>query len=198
VEIAELCEMKVYGRCLKRVVDVVISTGSLVVLSPLMLLIAVSIAAEDGRPVLFRQKRVGRGGELFEVLKFRSMPLATREMPSALAGQVRVTRVGKIIRRTNLDELPQLINILRGQMSVVGPRPPLPSQQELCQIRQTNGALDCKPGLTGLAQINAYDGMPEGEKAKWDGTYAAKLSFIADMSIIFRTFRYLSKRPPVY
>jgi len=188
----------VYGRFLKRVVDVAISAGSLLALSPVMLLIAVAISAEDGGPVLFRQKRVGRGGELFEVLKFRSMPVATRDMPSALAGEVRVTRVGKIIRRTNLDELPQLLNILRGQMSVVGPRPPLPSQQELCQIRQVNGAIDCKPGLTGLAQINAYDGMPEKEKAKWDGTYAAKLSFLSDMTIILRTFRYLSKRPPVY
>ena len=187
-----------YGRFLKRVVDVAISAGSLLALSPVMLLIAVAISAEDGGPVLFRQKRVGRGGELFEVLKFRSMPVATRDMPSALAGEVRVTRVGKIIRRTNLDELPQLLNILRGQMSVVGPRPPLPSQQELCQIRQVNGAIDCKPGLTGLAQINAYDGMPEKEKAKWDGTYAAKLSFLSDMTIILRTFRYLSKRPPVY
>jgi O-antigen biosynthesis protein WbqP len=163
-----------------------------------MLLIAVAISVEDGGPVLFRQKRVGRGGELFEVLKFRSMPVATRDLPSAQAGRVKVTRVGKIIRRTNLDELPQLINILRGQMSVVGPRPPLPSQRELCRIRETNGAIDCKPGLTGLAQINAYDGMPEKEKAKWDGTYAATLSFVSDMTIILRTFRYLSKRPPVY
>jgi O-antigen biosynthesis protein WbqP len=190
--------VKVYGRFLKRVVDVVISGGSLIVLSPVMFLIALAIKLEDGGPVLFHQKRVGRGGELFAVLKFRSMPVATRDMPSPLAGQVRVTRVGKIIRRTNLDELPQLINILQGQMSVVGPRPPLPSQTELCQIRQTNGAIDCKPGLTGLAQINAYDGMPEREKAKWDGTYAARLSFVSDMNIILRTFRYLSKRPPVY
>jgi O-antigen biosynthesis protein WbqP len=132
------------------------------------------------------------------VLKFRSMPVSTPNMPSALVGQIKITRVGKVIRRTNLDELPQLINILRGQMSVVGPRPPLPSQQELCQIRQSNGALACKPGLTGLAQVNAYDGMPEKEKARWDGIYAASLSFISDMTIIFRTFRYLSKRPPVY
>ncbi len=190
--------MKVYGRFLKRLVDVVISASSLVVLSPVMFVIALAITAEDGRPVLFRQRRVGRGGELFEVLKFRSMPVATREMTSAQAGQAKVTRVGKIIRRTNLDELPQLINILRGQMSVVGPRPPLPSQRELCEIRQSNGAIDCKPGLTGLAQINAYDGMPELEKARWDGTYAARLSFVFDMSIILRTFRYLSKRPPVY
>ncbi|HKE57212.1 MAG TPA: sugar transferase [Pyrinomonadaceae bacterium] len=190
--------MKVYGRFLKRVVDVAISAGALVVLSPVMLLIAAAITLEDGRPVFFRQKRVGRGGELFEVFKFRSMPVATRNMPSAQAGQLKVTRVGKVIRRTNLDELPQLFNILRGEMSVVGPRPPLPSQLELCQIRETNGAIDCKPGLTGLAQINAYDGMPEKEKARWDGTYAAKLSFVSDMSIILRTFRYLSKRPPVY
>jgi O-antigen biosynthesis protein WbqP len=190
--------VKVYGRFLKRVVDIAISAGSLVVLSPVMFLIAVAIVAEDGWPVLFRQKRVGRGGELFAVLKFRSMPVTSRDMPSAQAGQLTVTRVGKIIRRTNLDELPQLLNILRGQMSVVGPRPPLPSQRELCQIRETNGAIDCKPGLTGLAQINAYDGMPEKEKAKWDGTYAATLSFVSDMTIILRTFRYLSKRPPVY
>jgi len=190
--------MIVYRRFLKRIVDIVLSGSALIVLSPVMLLVAIAIALEDGWPVLFRQRRVGRDAELFEVLKFRSMPVSTRDMPSALAGQMKITRVGKVIRRTNLDELPQLINILRGQMSVVGPRPPLPSQEELCQIRQSNGALACKPGLTGLAQVNAYDVMPEKEKAKWDGIYAASLSFFSDMTIIFRTFRYLSKRPPVY
>lgn len=182
----------------KRVLDAFVSGATLLVLSPLMLLVVVAIRLEDGGPALFRQIRVGRNREPFTVLKFRSMPVNTGDIPSAAAGAARITRVGAFIRRTNIDELPQLINILRGDMSIVGPRPALAKQEELCALREAKGVLRCKPGLTGLAQINSYDGMPDTEKAAWDARYCAKVTLIGDVKIILRTFGYLLKPPPVY
>jgi O-antigen biosynthesis protein WbqP len=126
------------------------------------------------------------------------MPVNTGDMPSAEARSTKVTKVGKLIRRTNIDELPQLFNVVKGDMSLVGPRPALPIQRQLCEYRGQIGALACKPGLTGLAQINSYDGMPEREKAEWDGRYASGVSFLTDIDIIARTLGYLLKRPPVY
>jgi O-antigen biosynthesis protein WbqP len=105
--------------------------------------------------------------------------------------------VGKVIRRTSVDELPQLLNIFRGDMSVVGPRPPLPSQTALLETRAALGAMWCKPGLTGWAQVNGRDGMSEPEKGRLDAQYAEQVSFVTDLRIIRRTFSYLLKRPPV-
>jgi O-antigen biosynthesis protein WbqP len=187
-----------YSRYLKRLLDVAVAGSSLVIFSPLMLLTAIAIRLDDGAPVFFRQKRVGRGGRLFEICKFRSLPANTGDIPSARAGALRPTRVGRVIRRTNIDELPQLFNILKGDMSVVGPRPALPAQVELVRMRDRNGAAGCKPGLTGLAQVNSYDGMPEEEKARFDGEYAARVAAAADLKIMLKTFAYLAKRPPVY
>jgi O-antigen biosynthesis protein WbqP len=126
------------------------------------------------------------------------MPVNTGDIPSAAARSVRITRVGRVIRRTNADELPQLVNILRGDMSVVGPRPALPAQRELVALRSANGALACTPGLTGLAQVNAYDGMSIEAKATWDGRYADRIRFFRDVAIILRTVRYLMAPPPTY
>jgi O-antigen biosynthesis protein WbqP len=187
-----------YRLYLKRPLDILIAGTGLIVLSPVLLLTALAIRLEDGVPALFRQRRVGRNGSLFTVLKFRSMPVNTGDMPSAEARSAEVTKVGKFIRRTNIDELPQLFNVVKGDMSLVGPRPALPAQRQLCEYRAQNGALACKPGLTGLAQINSYDGMPEREKAEWDGRYASVISVLTDAGIVARTFGYLLKRPPVY
>lgn len=187
-----------YSSLGKRVFDVLASSAALVCLSPLMLLIAAAIRLGDRGPALFRQKRLGPGGHPFTLLKFRSMPVCTADLPSNQANGVQITPVGHLIRRTNLDELPQLVNILRGEMSVVGPRPALPSQSELTESRIFNGAVACRPGLTGLAQINSYDGMPPAQKAFWDGRYAARITFASDLRIILLTFRYLLKPPPVY
>jgi len=182
----------------KRIFDIAASLTALMVFSPVMLLVAVAIALGDGGPALFRQQRIGRKQTPFSLLKFRSMPVNTAHIPSDQAAAVRVTPVGRLIRRTNMDELPQLINILRGEMSVVGPRPALATQVELVEMRAALGAYDCSPGLTGLAQINAFDGMLAAQKAEWDGKYARSLSFGQDMKIILLTFRYLLKPPPVY
>jgi O-antigen biosynthesis protein WbqP len=187
-----------YRRFGKRFFDIAASTCALVVLSPLMLLVAVAIKLEDRGPVIYQQKRVGQNGDLFEFLKFRSMPVAAESIESRRAENLPITRVGRVIRRTSIDELPQLVDVLRGDMSVVGPRPPLPSQAELIELRRENGSLAVRPGLTGLAQINSYDQMPVPEKAKWDGEYASHISLGGDFEIILKTFAYLRKPPPSY
>ncbi len=182
----------------KRVIDVVLAILGLIVLAPVMAALAAAIRLEDSGPALFRQRRVGRHGQEFTFLKFRSMPVDTPHLESANAHTLRVTRVGRAIRRTSLDELPQLFNVIVGDMSLVGPRPTLASQEELIQLRRDNGSLTVRPGLTGLAQLNGYDGMPNTEKAEWDAEYARTLSLIGDANIMFRTIGYLSRRPPTY
>jgi O-antigen biosynthesis protein WbqP len=188
----------IYRRALKRPLDVLLAASSLLLLSPLLALIAVAIRLQDGGRVIFRQRRVGRDGTEFWLLKFRSMPENTGDVPSAAAGGLRVTPIGRLLRRTNADELPQLVNILRGEMSIVGPRPALPAQRDLVALRHSNGAIACTPGLTGLAQVNAYDGMSIEAKAEWDGRYAGRISLRGDLIILARTVAYLLTPPPTY
>ena len=126
------------------------------------------------------------------------MPVGTPDMPSASAKGLSLTRVGRILRRTNFDELPQFINVLKGDMSVVGPRPALFTQNDVLELRKRNGAYYIRPGLTGLAQINSYDGMPPEEKVEWDGSYAKEISFSHDLKIMVATLKYFLKPPPVY
>lgn len=187
-----------YAGFLKRAFDIAVAAGSLILFSPLMAVVTIMIKIEDGGPVLFRQKRIGRNGSEFGFLKFRSMPVTAANVPSVDASEIKITKIGKIIRRTNIDELPQLFNVLRGEMSIVGPRPAIGSQTALVSMRAENGAENCLPGLTGLAQVNAYDGMPETEKAAFDGEYSADVSFFKDLKIISRTFSYMTRKPPVY
>lgn len=182
----------------KRIADVALSGIALVALAPALAVIALIIKIEDRGRVIFRQSRIGRGTAPFMLLKFRSMRENVGDLPSDKARTLPITRIGKVIRRTNLDELPQLVNILRGDMSVVGPRPALPSQVELIELRRANGAFGVRPGLTGLAQVNAYDNMPASHKAQFDGQYAARITLWGDIKIILRTFVYLTKPPPTY
>lgn len=190
--------MSLYRPVGKRLFDILLASASLIGLSPIMLATAIAIKLDDGGPVCFRQQRVGRRGGPFTIIKFRSMSVNTGDIPSAAAASARVTRVGRVIRRLNIDELPQLVNVIMGDMSIVGPRPALQVQTDLLRFRTENGALDCRPGLTGLAQVNSYDGMSDAEKAKWDGQYAVNVSAVTDLAIIFKTFAYLTKPPPVY
>lgn len=182
----------------KRLLDIVIVFMAVVLLGPLMFFIAILIKIFDPGPVLFKQERTGRKGQRFLFYKFRSMPVNTGDIPSDKVGEIQLTRIGKIIRRTNLDELPQLLNILKGDMSVVGPRPPIPNQQELIEFRAKNGSIEIRPGLTGLAQIKSFDGMSVSEKAEFDGAYSSDITFFNDIKIIISTFTYLLKPPPVY
>lgn len=188
----------VYAAYGKRILDCVLAAGGLIALSPLLVLVALAIKIEDGGPALFRQLRIGRNGNTFTLYKFRSMPVSTPNVPSAAAGALQTTRIGRFIRRTNIDELPQLWNVLIGDMSLIGPRPALPSQSSLLVARRDVRVDRLRPGLTGLAQVNAYDGMPETEKVGWESRYAHDVSFVRDIWIVLRTFRYLLRRPPVY
>jgi O-antigen biosynthesis protein WbqP len=187
-----------YRNGVKRALDIGLSLVSGVILSPVLLLIAIAIKLADPGPVIFRQQRIGAGGRTFAFYKFRSMPVDTGDIPSDRLGEVRLSWIGRLIRRTNLDELPQLWNVLKGDMSLVGPRPPIPSQAELIALRRENGALALRPGLTGWAQVNSYDGMSVAAKAALDGDYARTLSPLKDVQIILRTFLYLLRPPPKY
>jgi O-antigen biosynthesis protein WbqP len=189
---------QIYPRYGKRILDAVIAGLIGIISLPAGLLAAVLVRLDDGAAALFRQQRLGRGNQTFTILKFRSMAVGTANVSSAEAGALPITRVGRILRRTNLDEIPQLWNVIRGDMSLVGPRPALPAQKQLVEMRAASGATKVRPGLTGLAQVNAYDGMSEEEKAYWDAKYAHSMSFTRDISILLRTFLYVLKPPPRY
>jgi O-antigen biosynthesis protein WbqP len=182
----------------KRALDILLASASLVCLLPILIIIALLIKFFDPGPVIFKQIRIGKNGTPFKFYKFRSMPVNTEDIPSDKIGTVKISRIGLLIRRTSIDELPQLYNILRGDMSIVGPRPPIGSQAELIDARRINGALLCRPGLTGLAQIKSFNGMTVSEKAHLDGSYAQKITFMGDLKIILATFLYLLKPPPIY
>jgi len=187
-----------YRLFFKRFIDVTASLGILLLLSWLLIIVALIIKLQDGGSVFFIQKRVGKDKQNFNILKFRSMPVNTANVSSDQAHLIKITPFGKFIRRTNMDELPQLFNILKGDMSLIGPRPSLPNQTELIELRSKNGSYICRPGLTGLAQVNSYDYMPVSEKAVFDGQYAAHITFTNDVKIVLKTLSYLTKKPPTY
>jgi len=182
----------------KRIFDVILATCLLVCFAPIYVIISIVIRLQDGGPAIFKQMRIGKAGETFKFYKFRSMPLNTLIVESKDTKKLQITPFGKFIRRTNLDELPQFYNVLKGDMSFIGPRPPIPSQTELIEFRRMNGALQLSPGLTGWAQVNSFDGMSVSEKAKFDGEYALKISFLLDCIILFKTALYFTKKPPTY
>ena len=176
---------------IKQAADIVLSALAILLLSWLLLGIAIAIAIEDGTPVIFRQKRVGKGGKYFSILKFRSMRRDTpKDMPTHMLENPEkcITRVGAFLRKTSLDELPQLFNIVAGQMSFVGPRPALYNQEDLLEARQKVGANDVRPGLTGWAQINGRDELEIQEKAALDGYYVAHIGAVMDIRCFFGTF----------
>ena len=179
-----------YVHFFKRLIDIVLSLLGIVLLSPLLLLIALLIKLDSKGPVLFRQKRVGKNKKYFYILKFRTMKAdAPHDTPTHLMKDPEAyhTRIGKLLRRTSLDELPQLFNILVGQMSIIGPRPALWNQDDLIAARDLYHAIDVLPGLTGWAQINGRDELEIDEKARLDGEYAAQISFVFDCKCFFGT-----------
>jgi O-antigen biosynthesis protein WbqP len=182
----------------KRLVDVAFAFLLMVFLAPIYFVLALFIKVQDGGPSIFRQKRIGKNGEEFLFYKFRSMPVNTPNVESKEIQKLQVTTFGKFIRRTNLDELPQFYNVLKGDMSFIGPRPPISTQTELIELRRLNGSLNLRPGLTGWAQVNSYDGMPVIEKAKFDGEYACKISLNFELLILFKTVLYFLRKPPTY
>ena len=179
-----------YKRFGKRALDLVCSGLAIVCLSPVLAVIALWVKASSPGPVLFTQKRVGRGKTFFRIYKFRTMRIDTpHDMPTHLLENpdAFITSAGRFLRRTSLDELPQIFNIFLGQMSVVGPRPALWNQDDLVAERDKYGANDCVPGLTGYAQVHGRDELPIPVKAELDGYYAKNLSFGLDVKIFFRT-----------
>ena len=177
-----------YQKFFKRLLDIVVSFFGILILSPVLLVLIVAIKLDSPGPVFFTQKRVGIHKTHFSILKFRTMRIDTpRDVPTHMLEnpQQWITRVGKFLRRTSLDELPQIFNIFAGQMSIVGPRPALWNQYDLIEERDKYGANDVPPGLTGWAQINGRDELEIPVKAKLDGEYAERLSFGFDLKCIF-------------
>ena len=177
-------------RYVKRLLDIVLSLAAVVGLSWLIVIIALAVKIEDGGNIFFKQKRIGKGKKEFYIYKFRTMKTSTpKDVPTHLLTDPDsyITAIGKFLRKSSLDELPQLFNILRGEMSVVGPRPALWNQYDLIAQRDRYGANDITPGLTGWAQVNGRDELPIDVKAAYDGEYVKKRSFLFDMYIIVKT-----------
>ena len=178
-----------YNRFFKRIIDFTLSLIGMLVLWPLFLIIIIAIKIDDPGPAFFKQKRVGKGKTHFNLYKFRSMKVNVPDIPTHLLENPEqyITKVGKFLRKTSLDELPQLLNIISGKMSIIGPRPALWNQDDLIAERDKYGANDVKPGLTGWAQINGRDELEIPVKAKLDGEYVEKMGFFFDIKCFFGT-----------
>lgn len=189
-----------YKNCLKRVIDFLLSLIGIVVLSPVLLVLAIIIKVTSPGPVLFKQERMGKDNVRFKIFKFRSMRIDTpKDVPTHMLSNPDqyITSVGKFMRKTSLDELPQLFNILKGDMAVIGPRPSLPNQYDLNELRDKNGASSIKPGLTGLAQISGRDELEIDVKAALDGEYVKKMSFLFDCKCFLETITSVLKHDGV-
>jgi len=180
-----------YQKYIKRIIGFVLSLMIIIVILPILVLISFAIKCESKGPILFKQKRVGMHKELFEIYKFRSMRTDTpKDCATHLLENPEkyITKVGKLLRQTSLDELPQLFNILKGQMAFVGPRPALWNQYDLIEERDKYKANDIRPGLTGWAQINGRDELEIPVKAALDGEYVKRMGFPMDVRCFFGTF----------
>lgn len=184
---------------MKRVLDFIISLFALIILSPLFLIVSVCILISDGSPVFFRQKRVGKNNELFEIYKFRTMKRGTENVASndLSDANVKITKFGKILRATSIDELPQFLNILNGTMSLIGPRPLIPEETEIRELRQKYNVYSVRPGITGWAQVNGRDNVSAEKKALLDKEYVEKQSLMFDIKIFFITIHQVLCRKDV-
>lgn len=179
-----------YNKGIKRGVDLILSLMGLIILSPVFIILCIWIKLDSKGPILFKQKRVGINKSYFNILKFRTMRVDTpKDMPTHMLKDPDqfITKSGKFLRKTSLDELPQIINILKGEMSIIGPRPALWNQNDLIAERDKYHANDVKPGLTGWAQINGRDELEIPVKAKLDGEYVKYMSFLFDIKCFVGT-----------
>ena len=189
-----------YKHFFKRAIDLLLSFIGIIVLIPVWLILTIAIFINDPGPIFFTQKRVGKKKKLFKILKFRTMKTSTpHDMPTHMLENPEqyITKVGGFLRKTSLDELPQIFNIVAGQMSIIGPRPALWNQDDLIAERDKYGANDVKPGLTGWAQINGRDELEIPVKAKLDGEYVEKMSFGFDCKCFFGTIKSVLKHDGV-
>lgn len=174
---------------MKRIFDFTVSLLMIILLSPLMLIIGLIILIDDGAPVIFKQYRVGKDNKLFYIYKFRTMRKNTRNVATneLEESDAMITRSGKLLRKTSLDELPQLFNILSGKMSFVGPRPLIPEEKEIRILRAEYNVYSVRPGMTGLAQVNGRDVLTYQQKAELDKEYVENRSLFGDLVILFKT-----------
>lgn len=191
---------EMYAKVIKRAIDIVFSLVGLLLLSWLFLIIIIAIKINSSGPIFFNQKRVGLGKKHFNIHKFRTMYTdAPKDVPTHMLSNSNshITPVGAFLRKTSLDELPQLWNVLVGEMSLIGPRPALWNQYDLLEERDKYGANDITPGITGWAQINGRDELEIYEKARLDGEYVEKLSFWFDIKCFFGTIKSVLKKDGV-
>ena len=186
-----------YAKCLKRVTDFSLSALALLILSPLLLVLTVVGAWQMKGNPFFTQLRPGKDEKIFKLYKFRTMTDEKDANGNLLPDDIRLTKFGRLLRSTSLDELPELVNILLGQMSIVGPRPALWNQFDLVEEREKYGAHQVRPGLTGWAQINGRDELPIDVKARLDGQYVERLSFLFDCKCFFGTILAVLRRDGV-
>lgn len=175
---------------IKRFLDIFLSLSAIIILSPVLIVIAVLIKIDSKGPVLFKQKRIGKNKTHFQILKFRTMYAdVPKDVPTHLLANPdsKITKIGRFLRKSSLDELPQIFNIFKGEMSIIGPRPALWNQFDLIEERDKYNANDVRPGLTGLAQVMGRDELPIDIKAKYDGEYVKNITFISDIKIFFKT-----------
>ncbi len=185
--------IKIYRTIVKRIFDLVISALLFVAFLPIFLIIGLLIKLDDKGPVFYKQERTGKNGKIFKMYKFRSMNVLPKGLEMTVPHDKRITRVGKVLRKTSLDELPQIINILKGEMSIIGPRPWIPIYYENFTEDQKHRC-DVLPGITGLAQSHGRNGLNIFEKINYDIKYAKNISFKMDLSIIFHTIKIVLKR----
>ncbi len=181
----------------KRLTDIAISLLAIIFLTPLIVILFIIIKIDSPGPIFFRQRRVGRDGTFFKIFKFRTMFAGTPDLPTDEMLKLSyspVTRAGKFLRATSLDELPQLINVLKGEMSLVGPRPALYNQIELTNKRKACGVLEFLPGVTGLAQVSGRDELPDEVKVSFDKWYCEHWNYWLDWSIVLATFKAIASR----
>lgn len=189
-----------YRNYIKRCIDFLLSLVGLIVLCPVFIILMIAIKLDSLGPIFFKQKRVGMNKTHFNIYKFRTMRTDTpKDTPTHLLSDPGkyITRMGGFLRKTSLDELPQIINILFGQMSIIGPRPALWNQYDLIEERDKYGVNEIRPGLTGWAQINGRDELPIEVKAKYDGEYVQNMSFLFDVKCFLGSLAYVLKKEGV-
>lgn len=190
----------IYNNYIKRMIDFLLSLIGLIILSPVFIMLCIWIKLDSSGPILFKQKRFGKNKSFFYIYKFRTMRIDTpSDMPTHILANPDqyITKAGKFLRKTSLDELPQIINILKGEMAIIGPRPALWNQKDLISERDKYNANDIKPGLTGWAQINGRDELEIEVKAKLDGDYVKRMSFSFDLRCFFGTITSVLKHEGV-
>ncbi|MBB6432306.1 MULTISPECIES: sugar transferase [Leuconostoc] len=185
-----------YKEHIKKLFDFMGAIIALIVLSPLLFVVYITLYITTKDSVIYHQQRVGQHGVIFEIYKFRTLPKDTPILVGEQRVKIRnrVSRFARFLRTTSIDELPQLINILKGDMSLIGPRPVVPQETELVQLRQASGALNVKPGLTGLAQVNGRKQLKNLQKADYDAIYANHVTLLGDITIILRTLPIIIER----